>query len=344
MVNARSLFADQCHLASKAVIRVLSGIQPSGDLHVGNYLGAIQAWLQDQHEFDAFFTIVDLHAITVEHSPELLRANTLKLAMTLLAAGLDPEICTIFVQSHVPAHAELSWILECTATYGELSRMTQFKDKGRSNDSIRAGLFTYPALMAADILLYQAERVPVGEDQRQHLELTRDLAIRFNTKYGETFTIPQATIPPLGARVMDLAHPTAKMSKSSKSVAGTLYILDSPEDISRKVGRAVTDTENSVRFDPANKPGVSNLIDLYCAATGESPVEVASRHTMYGELKKSVADALIALLKPVQDRYSELCKDPAEVSRILKLGAEKAAEVANPTLMVAKNNIGLVAP
>ncbi|TAN25018.1 MAG: tryptophan--tRNA ligase, partial [Actinomycetota bacterium] len=307
------------HLASKAVIRVLSGIQPSGELHIGNYLGAIRAWVHDQYEFDSFFTIVDLHAITVEHSPEELRDNTLQLAMTLLAAGLDPEVCTIFAQSHVSAHAELSWLLECTATFGELSRMTQFKDKGKNDESIRAGLFTYPALMAADILLYQAERVPVGEDQRQHLELTRNVATRFNTKYGETFTIPQATIAPLGSRIMDLAHPDKKMSKSSQSPAGTLFILDPPEVISRKVSRAVTDTESVVKFDPENKPGVSNLIELYCAATGDEPSELVSRHSMYGQLKKTVADALIALLEPLQQRYEEFAKDPGEVSLKIRL-------------------------
>lgn len=333
-----------CHLASKAVIRVLSGIQPSGELHIGNYLGAIRSWVRDQYEFDSFFTIVDLHAITVEHSPQELRKNTLRLAMTLLAAGLDPEACTIFAQSHVSAHAELSWLLECTATFGELSRMTQFKDKGRSDESIRAGLFTYPALMAADILLYQAERVPVGEDQRQHLELTRDIAIRFNAKYGQTFTIPQATIPPLGSRVMDLVHPTKKMSKSSQSTAGTIFILDPPETIAKKVSRAVTDTENVVRFDPENKPGISNLIELWCAATGNEPSQLVSQHSMYGELKKTVADALIALLEPLQRRYQELQKDPGEVSRMLKLGAEKAKFVAEPTLELAKANMGLVAP
>ncbi len=333
-----------CHLASKAVIRVLSGIQPSGELHIGNYLGAIQSWVHDQYEFDSFFTIVDLHAITVEHSPEELRKNTLRLAMTLLAAGLNPEACTIFAQSHVSAHAELSWLLECTATFGELSRMTQFKDKGKSDESIRAGLFTYPALMAADILLYQAERVPVGEDQRQHLELTRDIAIRFNAKYGQTFTLPQATIPPLGSRVMDLLHPAKKMSKSSQSTAGTIFILDPPEVISKKVSRAVTDTENTVRFDPENKPGVSNLIELWCAATGNEPSQLVSQHSMYGELKKTVADTLIALLEPLQHRYQELQKDPGEVSRILKLGAEKAKSVAEPTLELAKANMGLVAP
>lgn len=326
------------------MIRVLSGIQPSGELHIGNYLGAIRAWTEDQHNFDAFFTIVDLHAITVEHSPEELHANTLDLAMTLLAAGLDPEVCTIFVQSHVSAHAELSWLLECTATFGELSRMIQFKEKGKNDESIRAGLFTYPALMAADILLYQAERVPVGEDQRQHLELTRDIAVRFNTKYGDTFKIPEATIPPLGARVMDLGNPLNKMSKSSKSRSGTIFILDSPDLIAKKVSRAVTDTENTVLYDPLRKPGVSNLLELYCATTGENPQEVADSFSLYSQLKQAVVDSLVALLQPLQTRYSELRKDPSEVTRILRLGAQKATEVANPTLTQAKENMGLVMP
>ena len=324
------------------MIRVLSGIQPSGELHIGNFFGAIQSWVKDQHNFDSFFTIVDLHAITVEHSPEELRTNTLALAMTLLASGLDPEVCTVFVQSHVSAHAELSWLLECTTTYGELSRMTQFKEKGRSDESIRAGLFTYPALMAADILLYQAERVPVGEDQRQHLELTRDIAIRFNTKYGKTFRIPQATIPPLGSRIMDLANPKNKMSKSAKSRSGTIFILDSPDEIAKKLSRAVTDTKNSVAYDPVNRPGVSNLVEIFCAATGEHPSEVAARYGLYGELKKDLATVLISLLQPLQMRYQELSKDPAEVARILRLGAQKAMEVATPTLDLAKENIGLV--
>lgn len=300
--------------------------------------------MRSQHEFDAFYTIVDLHAITVEHAPEQLRANTLSMATTLIAAGLDPNICTIFVQSHVSAHSELSWILECTATYGELSRMTQFKDKGKNDESVRAGLFTYPALMAADILAYQAESVPVGEDQRQHLELTRDIAIRFNTKYGETFKIPQASIPPIGAKIMDLTQPQKKMSKSMPSNAGIIYILDSPDQISKKISRAITDTGTEVRYDPQTKPGVSNLLELYSAATGENPDDVASRFTMYGPLKKAVTEAVVTLLSPLQQRYNELSRDPGEVSRILKLGAQKATETAAPTLEKAKNNIGFLTP
>lgn len=322
--------------------RVLSGIQPSGELHIGNYLGAIRYWVRDQYNFDSFYSIVDLHAITVEHTPQDLRENTLRLAMTLIAAGLDPEICTIFVQSHVPAHSELAWLLECTATYGELSRMTQFKDKGRSDESVRAALFTYPALMAADILLYQAERVPVGEDQRQHLELTRDVALRFNTRYGDTFKIPQAQIPAIGARVMDLSHPTKKMSKSAQSGAGTIFILDTPEVIAHKISRAVTDTDNTVRYDQENKPGISNLLELLGAATDKDPISLASLYTMYGPLKKDLVDALVSLLEPLQKRYAELANDPAEVSRLLRLGADRAAQTAEPTIRLAKRNIGLL--
>lgn len=326
------------------MIRVLSGIQPSGDLHIGNYLGAIRNWVQEQYQNDAFYTIVDLHAITVEHSPSALRENSLALTATLIAAGLDPEICTIFVQSHVSAHSELAWILQCTATYGELSRMTQFKDKGRNNESIRAGLFTYPALMAADILAYQADLVPVGEDQRQHLELARDVAIRFNTKYGETFTVPKAKIPLVGARIMDLANPTKKMSKSSESKAGTIFILDSHDEIAKKISRAVTDTDNEVRYDPENKPGVSNLIELLSAATGELPTEVATSFSMYGELKKATTDAVISMLDPVQKRYFELSEDPTAIRQILKMGADKAREASSATLQTAKDNIGLLQP
>lgn len=338
------LMCQHYPLTSKTVTRVLSGIQPSGELHIGNYLGAIQSWVRSQYDFDAYYTIVDLHAITVDHSPEKLRANTLSMAMTLLAAGLDPTVCTIFVQSHVSAHSELSWILECTATYGELSRMTQFKDKGKNEESVRAGLFTYPALMAADILAYQAEQVPVGEDQRQHLELTRDLAIRFNTKYGETFKIPEASIPPIGAKIMDLTQPQKKMSKSMPSNAGIIYILDTPDQINKKISKAVTDTDNEVRYDPETKPGVSNLLELYSAATGENPNEVASQFNMYGPLKKAVAEAIVALLSPLQQHYDELSRDPGEVSRILRLGAHKATETAASTLEKAKKNIGFLAP
>ncbi len=257
--------------------RVLSGVQPSGDLHLGNYLGAFRNWVADQHDYDAFFCVVDLHALTPTTTPPCWRQRTLETAHSLLAVGLDPAVCTLFVQSHVPEHPRLTWLLECTATFGELRRMTQFKDKGREQESVRAGLFTYPVLMAADILLYDADRVPVGDDQRQHLELTRDLAIRFNHRYGPTFVVPEAAVPKVAARVMDLQEPTRKMSKSVSSPLGTVLVLDSPEEIDRKVRKAVTDTETEVRYDPVSKPGVSNLLELLAAATGGDPAELADR-------------------------------------------------------------------
>ncbi len=256
--------------------RVLSGVQPSGDLHLGNYLGAFRNWVADQHDFDAFFCVVDLHALTLDYDPALLAAKTLETAENLLAVGLDPAVCTVFVQSHVPEHPRLEWLLECTATYGELRRMTQFKDKGGEQETVRAGLLTYPVLMAADILLYEADRVPVGDDQRQHLELTRDVAARFNNRYGETFVVPEAAVPTVAARVMDLQEPTRKMSKSVSSPLGTVLVLDPPEEIDRKVRKAVTDTETEVRYDPARKPGVSNLLELLSASTGGDPAELAA--------------------------------------------------------------------
>src|SRR5581483_7312965 len=242
--------------------RVLSGIQPTGAMHLGNYLGAVRFWVEDQHRADAYFCVVDLHALTVEHDPATLRAATLRKAQELLACGLDPDVCTLFVQSHVPAHAELSWLMESTASFGELRRMTQFKDKSDGQEGVRVALFTYPCLMAADILLYRADRVPVGDDQRQHLELARDLAVRFNARYGETFVVPGAAIPRVGARVMDLQEPTAKMSKSRGNPQGRIELFEDPASIARKVRRAVTDAGSEVRYDPATKPGVSNLLEL----------------------------------------------------------------------------------
>jgi len=246
--------------------RVVSGVKSTGELHLGNYLGAFRNWVADQDEHDAFYFVADLHAMTVEYDPEQLRRTTRQLVMHLLAVGLDPGRCTLFVQSHVPEHPRLAWLVECTATFGELRRMTQFKDK--ENETVRAGFFTYPALMAADVLLYGAERVPVGDDQRQHLELTRDVAMRFNRRFGEVFVVPEAAVPKVGARVMDLQVPTRKMSKTEDSPLGTIGMLDPPEAIDRKVRRAVTDTETEVRYDPASKPGVSNLLELLGAATG----------------------------------------------------------------------------
>ena len=326
------------------MVRVFSGVQPSGSLHVGNYLGAIRQWAADQYEADSFYCVVDLHGLTGEHAPAQLRQRTLETAIGLFAAGLDPDVCTVFVQSHVHEHTELCWLLECTATFGELSRMTQFKDKSSGRDSVRAGLFTYPVLMAADILAYQTDRVPVGDDQRQHLELTRDVAVRFNTRYGETFVVPEAAIPKVAARVMDLQHPDRKMSKSVESPLGTVSILDSGDEIALKVRKAVTDTDGEVRYDPVAKPGLSNLLELLAAATGRSIEEVADGYDRYGPLKADLAEALGALLAPVRARFEELSGDRAAVAGLLEKGAEKAAAVASGTLLRAKEAIGLLVP
>ena len=324
--------------------RVLSGLQPSGDLHLGNYLGAVRNWVADQERFDCFYCIVDLHALTLDISPDELRSRTEETALDLVAAGLDPLRCTLFVQSHVAEHTQLSWLLECTATMGELNRMTQFKEKSAGKDSVRVGIYTYPVLQAADILLYDAERVPVGDDQRQHLELARELAHRFNHRYGDTLVVPEAAIPVAGARVMDLQHPENKMSKSVNSPLGTVLMLDGPDEIRRKVKRAVTDTDGEVRYDPAAKPGLSNLLELLAAATGSTPKEVAGSYQRYGDLKGDVADALVELLRPVRERREALAADPHAVTSLLATGADKAREVASATYRRAASAIGLLGP
>jgi tryptophanyl-tRNA synthetase len=322
--------------------RVLSGIQPSGDVHLGNLLGAIRNWVRDQHLADSYHPIVDLHALTVPKDPAELRSNTVKLAMTLIAAGLDPEVCTLFVQSHVAEHSNLSWLLECTVSFGELRRMTQFKDKADRADFVSAGLFSYPALMAADILLYDTDWVPVGDDQRQHLEITRDIAVRFNSRYGETFKIPEAAIPSAGARVMDLQNPTKKMSKSEVSPQGTIDILEPLKDIERKVMRAVTDSDSDVRYDVAEKPGIANLLSILAACTGGEPAALASSYSQYGPLKKDTAAAVVETVRPIQERYAELEADPGETARLLAIGAGKAEAVASVTLARAYDAIGLL--
>ncbi len=326
--------------------RVLSGIQPTGDIHLGNYLGALRGWVVEQHEHDSYYCIVDLHALTVPRDPGELRAKSLECSAMLLAVGLDPEICTLFMQSHLSEHSELTWLLECTAGFGELRRMTQFKDKTAKGgeESARVGLFTYPVLQAADILLYDADRVPVGDDQRQHVELTRDLAVRFNQRYGPTFVVPEAIIPAAGrgARIMDLQNPTAKMSKSSESPQGTILLLDPPGVIERKIKRAVTDTEGVVRYDRVTKPGVSNLLELLAITTGRSPEEVAGSYTQYGPLKADTAAAVVAMLQPVQERYRELMADTASVEKTLRHGAEKARVRASATLKRARDAMGLL--
>jgi tryptophanyl-tRNA synthetase len=322
--------------------RVFSGIKPSGEFTLGNYLGALRHWVTFQDDHDALYCVVDLHALTEEIDPVELRANTLDAALNMLAVGLDPERCTLFVQSHVPEHTRLTWLLECTTSFGEMRRMTQFKDKTERQDLVRVGLFTYPVLMAADILLYDTTYVPVGDDQRQHLELAREVATRFNNRYGETFVIPEAAIPGAAARVMDLQHPERKMSKTVESPLGTIRLLDSDEDINRKVRRAVTDTDGDMRYDRATKPGLANLLELLAAATGRAPEEVAKGYTRYGDLKDDVADALSELLRPVRVRRAELESDLPYVSAVLARGAARAHEVAATTYGRAADAMGLL--
>lgn len=313
-------------------------------MHLGNYLGALRQWVIGQHEDDAFHGIVDLHALTVTDKPGVVGPSTMNLAATLFAVGLDPDVSTVFVQSHVPEHSQLGWLMECTVSYGELSRMTQFKDKAarRESDFVSAGLFTYPALQAADILLYDAEHVPVGEDQRQHVEITRDIALRFNSRFGETFVVPKVVTPRAGAKVTDLQEPTAKMSKSSSGESGIVYLLDQPDVIMKKFKRAVTDSDGEVRFDRDSKPGVSNLLEILAACRGTSPEVLASSYSQYGPLKNDAGEAVVELLSPIQARYRELMNDRAEMARLLHVGADKAREVARSTLARAYSNIGLL--
>ncbi|MGH9183828.1 MAG: tryptophan--tRNA ligase [Acidimicrobiales bacterium] len=322
--------------------RVFSGIQPSGDLHLGNYLGALRHFVEDQHRHQCLFCVVDLHALTVPQEPGTLAGRTLDAVLMHLAVGLDPAACTLFVQSHVSEHAELAWLMACTASVGELRRMTQFKEKSESQELVSAGLFAYPTLMAADILLYDTDRVPVGDDQRQHLELARDLAVRFNHRFGTTFVVPEAAIPGLGARIMDLQRPTQKMSKSSESPQGTIRLLDDPATVERKIRRAVTDPGTEVRYDPEAKPGVSNLLAILAATTGADPLSVAARYDRYGPLKADCARAVVELLGPVQARYAELAADPAAVAQVLAGGAERARSVAGPTLARAWDAVGVL--
>lgn len=322
--------------------RIFSGIKPSGSVHLGNLLGALRNWASLQDENESVYCVVDLHALTLPQDPEELRASTLSLAQMLIAVGIDPDRSTLFIQSHVSEHTECAWLMECTASFGELRRMTQFKDKSDKADFVSGGLFTYPALQASDIILYDTDQVPVGEDQRQHVELTRDLTIRFNNRYGETFVVPEAVIPPAGARVMDLQDPNSKMSKSEDSPQGSISLLDDEKTIEKKIKRAVTDSEGEVIFDPANKPGVSNLLSILGAATEQNPQQAGAGLSSYGDLKGATAESVIELLRPVQSRYYELANDPAETSRLLAQGAEKAREVAVATLDRAKNNLGLI--
>jgi tryptophanyl-tRNA synthetase len=323
--------------------RIFSGIQSTGDPHIGNYLGAIRQWVREQNT-DALYCVVDLHALTVDVEPEELHRSTIEVVMGLLAAGLDPEVCTVFAQSHVAEHTRLSWLLECTATFGELRRMTQFKEKSERNEVVRGGLLTYPALMAADILLYDTELVPVGDDQRQHLELTREVAERFNNRFGETFVVPRALVPKVAARVMDLQDPEKKMSKSDASPLGTVLMFDDDDAIVRKVRRAVTDTDGEVRYDPSKKPGVSNLLEILASLTDEDPNVLAERYSAYGPLKDDVAAALVAELSPIRARRDELLSDPSWVRSQLALGAARARATASVKYAQAAEAMGLVAP
>jgi tryptophanyl-tRNA synthetase len=325
---------------------IFSGIQPSGALNIGGYLGSLKNWVHLQDEYECLFSLVDLHTITVRQDPQLLRENFYNLLTLYIACGIDPTKNIIFCQSHVRQHCELAWILNCYTYIGELNRMTQFKDKSRKHESnINAGLFTYPTLMAADILLYNTNLVPVGEDQKQHVELTRDVAMRFNNLYGTVFTIPEVYHPRVGARVMSLQDPSKKMSKSDENLNGTLLLLDAPKVIEQKIKRAVTDSEASVRFDEANKPGVANLLNIFAAISGKTIAELESVYQGqgYGKFKGDLAEAMVAFLAPIQQRYQELRKDTAHLDTVLQRGAEAASERAEPMLCRVKEAVGLIA-
>jgi tryptophanyl-tRNA synthetase len=327
--------------------RVFSGIQPTGNLTLGNYLGAMRRWAEaDQYQADALFCVVDLHALTVEHDPARVRRLSRQAATLLLASGLDPALCTLFVQSHVDEHARLSYLLECVATDGEMRRMIQYKEKAAKEAargrSVRVSLLTYPVLMAADILAYGTDDVPVGEDQTQHVELARDLAVRFNQRYGHTFRVPRATLPKVAARVMNLQEPTRKMGKSDESGLGVVYLLDEPDVVRKKVMRAVTDSGRDVVYDREERPGLANLLEILAACTGGNPEALAGVYESYGTLKKDTAEAVVELLRPVQERHSALCADPGHVEGVLRDGAEKARAMARPTVDAAYRAIGLL--
>ncbi|MEW1721817.1 tryptophan--tRNA ligase [Streptomyces sp. NPDC093109] len=330
--------------------RIFSGIKPTGHLTLGNYLGALRRWVEvDQHRADALFCVVDLHALTVEHDPARVRRLSRQAATLMLAAGLDPALCTVFVQSHVDEHTRLSYLLECTATDGELRRMIQYKEKSAraraSGESVRFSLLSYPVLMAADILAYRTDEVPVGEDQTQHVELTRDLAVRFNQRYGHTFAVPRATRPAVAARVMDLQDPTSKMGKSHEPGAGIVYLLDDADVVRKKIMRAVTDSGREVEYDREAKPGVANLLEILAACdtgSGLDPVELAGAYDSYGALKKDTAEAVIELLRPLRERHAALASDIGAVDQVLRDGAGRAREVARPVVDAAYRAVGLL--
>jgi len=330
-------------MAENAKKRVFSGIQPSGELHIGNYLGSIRNWAEDQGEHDNIFCVVDQHAITADHDPEMLRRSTREVAGVYLAAGLDPERCTIFVQSHIPEHTELAWLLSCSTPMGWLQRMTQFKDKSEGQrERVSAGLFTYPVLMAADILLYQTDGVPVGEDQKQHVELARDIAQRFNNLYGEVFTVPEPWIRSVGARVMGLDDPTRKMSKSETGQYHSIGMFDEPKLIRKKLGRAVTDSERDIVFDP-QRPGVYNLLGMYRALSGQTVEEIEAHFAGkgYGDLKGDLADLVVAALEPIQTRYEEITDDPGYIDGVLHDSVTRIRPVVDETMTKVRMAMGL---
>ena len=322
--------------------RRLTGFTPSGELHLGNYMGAIQPIVAGQAMTDTVVFVSDLHALTLDHQPDDVRRRTVEFATLLLAAGADPDACMFMVQSHVPEHSELHFLLECATGYGEAQRMIQFKEKSRREEQVRVSLLTYPILMASDILLYDTDEVPVGEDQSQHVELARDLAARFNSRYGPTFTLPKAINPPVAARIMDLADPASKMSKSAPSAAGSLRLLDAPDVLRRKVMRAVTDADGDVTYDPVRKAGVSNLLAILAACTGQEPGDLSGQFGRYGDLKHAVTDAVVATLAPVRGRYQELSRDPGHIRSVLRAGAARASEQGREKVRQAKAAIGLL--
>lgn len=325
--------------------RIFSGIKPTGDLTLGSYIGAIKNWVELQNEYLCLYCIVDMHAITIRNDPETLRRRSLEQLAQYVASGLDPERNIIYIQSHVPQHAELSWILGCYSMLGELNRMTQYKDKvSKGEENLNAGIYTYPVLMAADILLYQSDLVPVGEDQKQHVELCRDIAIRFNHVYGETFKVPEPFVPKVGARIKSLTDPESKMSKSDDDPQGSIFIMDSPDQILKKVKRAVTDMENRVTFDTEKQPGISNLMTIYSSATGKDFDVITEEFEGkgYGAFKNAVAEAVIELLRPIREKSEEILADRAYLNEIYTSGAKRAAELAEPTLKLVVEKLGFV--
>jgi tryptophanyl-tRNA synthetase len=329
-----------------ATQRIFSGIQPTGEKHLGNYSGGFRQYAATQDLGDVFLCIVDLHSITVAYEPDDLRERTFDLAAMLFATGMDPDRAAVFVQSHVTAHAEAAWLLAAATSFGELRRMTQFKDKSEEQEFVSAALFSYPVLMAGDILLYQTDKVPIGDDQRQHLELARDIATRFNARYGETFKLPEGIYPEVGARIMDLQEPTKKMATTGGTVQGTVGLLDPPDVVAKKFKTAVTDSGREVQYDPGTKPGVSNLIEIMSVATGEPIEAIEARYdgAGYGQFKGEVAEAVIALLEPIRIRYEELRGDPGELRRLLAQGADKAREGSAPTLEAMYERMGFAPP